>query len=227
MASAETAKSVEATPVAATNQPETKEPTVAENGSSGHEAVDDVPNGDSEKEGVNDEQSAQADEVLQSIEVCSGQGILETLANRFKIPQQRSRRETMDSASGNEDDDIEINVGPDYDFADLPAKGNATADDEDQWQSEQQPSIEQSRKNSTIPANQQRGQTQNQGQNQNQQMTSDNSQSNGFSGFDATPGNISNMSSDQMQTMMQSMTMGMNMPNPQSMMMSTSCHGSD
>lgn len=224
MASAESAKSVEATPATPTIQPEPQETVVSQNGGTSHEAVIDASSGEKERETAQtgtEGQSMQSEDVVQSIEVGNLFTGIGNVADQVQVPRQSSRRDTLDSASGNEDDDIEINVGPDYDFADLPAKGDATAEEEDQWSGEQQPNPEKSRKNSTLPTNQQRSQSQI--QNQMQPTQSDSSQMNSFSSFD---GNSGNMSNDQMMNMMQNMSMGMNMPNPQSMMMSKSayCH---
>jgi len=82
-------------------------------------------------------------------------------ANDMQEPEKSSRRDTMDSASGNEpdDEDIEINVGPDYDLSQVPDPKQSAFEDENQWPQDQHYFHEQSRKNSSKPQKQEQSQT--------------------------------------------------------------------
>ena len=78
----------------------------------------------------------------------------------------------MDSTSGNEhdDEDIEINVGPEYDLSQVPEPKQSAFEDENQWPQDQHYFHEQSRKNSTKP--------QKQDQNLNNSFSHDNNMAN-------------------------------------------------
>ena len=94
------------------------------------------------------EQQEQSDDVVQSIEVelptpCKTQNV-----NTLQEPRGMARRPTIDSADGNEpDDDIEINVGADYDPSNIPqidpTKKSPVDDGEQRF-------YEKPRKNSTM-----------------------------------------------------------------------------
>lgn len=123
-----------------------------------------------------------------------------------------SRRPTLDSASGNEpDDDIEINVGPDYDLSQVAeVSKRSPVDDGDQWFGDHQ-YYEKPRKNSTAPH------SQTQSQNQHQSFSNEASFNNEF---DMSNPNFNNMPPEaqtQFWNMMQSNGM-----NPQNMGMSKS-----
>ncbi|KAK5096328.1 hypothetical protein LTS08_007584 [Lithohypha guttulata] len=200
MASADAAKSAEATNSA---PPEPRETPMASDipvstSAAGKQEGEEKKLEDAQTSQTVDEQPEQNEDVIQSIEE----------------PKTRSRRPTIDSASGNElDDDIEINVGPDYDLSEIPdvSKRSPLADENDQWLGEQHPS-EKPRKNSTIPQHQHTP--------QNQSFASDASHNN-FSGYNQ---DFSGMPNEAMMNMMPNMMNGgmqnlqnMNMMNPQMM----------
>ena len=161
------------------------------------------------------EQLDQSDEVVQSIEV--GQLAVQemhAIANMYQEPSQMSRRPTLESGSGNEhdDEDIEINVGPDYDLSELPERSKRTPpDDGEQWFGDQQHFEKPIRRNSNMPQTQQ--QTQN---NTNQSFLSNDSFDNNF---DMSNPNFQTMPSEAISQFQNMMGNGMN-PNMQPMGMS-------
>ena len=112
-----------------------------------------------------------------------------------------SRRLTIDSTSGNEpDDDIEINVGPEYDLSQIvEASKRSPVDDNEQWPEEQR--FEPTRKNSTIPPNQ--------SQNHNQSFNNNASFNNDFD----NSGMNSNVNQNQMDQQFWEMMQSNNMNN--------------
>ncbi|KAK5087263.1 hypothetical protein LTR70_007025 [Exophiala xenobiotica] len=126
------------------NAPGQAPETPAQNGTNGTHAPEEQSQEKVETTQAVEESLEPSAEVVQSIEE----------------PEKTSRRATMDSASGNEpdDEDIEINVGPDYDLSQVPDPKQTTFEDENQWPQDQHFFHEQSRKNSTKPQKQEQPQ---------------------------------------------------------------------
>ncbi|KAK5948369.1 hypothetical protein OHC33_010543 [Knufia fluminis] len=131
--------------------------TPAENGANGTSAMEEQVKENIETAQANEESAEPSTEVVQSIEVrLSLQKHDRSRANETQEPTETSRRDTLGSASGNEpdDEDIEINVGPDYDLSQVPDPKQFALEDEQQLPQEQQYHHEQPRKNSTKPQKQ-------------------------------------------------------------------------
>lgn len=108
------------------------------------------------------EENEQSEEVVQSIEVSGIPSADSTATDNQQTQGESSRRATIVSTSGNEpdDDDIEINVGlGEYDVSGIAEGSKRTPVDEAEQWLEDQP-YEKTRKNSTLPSNQNQSQNQ-------------------------------------------------------------------
>lgn len=157
LANADTTKTVETTPVAPV--PDLKETmSIQTRDSIAVEAVTskDVSNGENvTKADSVQEPDDQADQVVQSIEVRKLSIVFTNkLAKMLQEPKEISRRQTMDSASGNDpdlDDDIEITVGTYEPSVPKERSQNVVVDERDQgWDGPQSHPPPPNRKGSTV-----------------------------------------------------------------------------